>query len=377
MRILLVTTWFPSAGQPAVGSFVMRDAQAIAEYGHDVQVVHLRPGVSPARAGSDQVAEVDGLPVTTLAMSPRRPDQVLSAGAALRRMSASADVLHSVAISSLLPLVGSRPTPAWVHTEHWSGLADPDTLSQPLRWARRVVGPLLNRPDVVAVVSDYLAGQVAGFRTGPVRTVPNIVPAPGHLTDRAVTDADHGPIALVAVGGLIPRKRPDLAVRIVAALRDGGCEARLTWVGDGPLRGAVGALAEDLGVADRITWLGSVPPSGVGARLSAADVFLLPTVAETFCVAAAEALAHGRPVVVGDSGGPREFVAPPSGILVDGADPSAYARAVVEVLRASATLSADQIARPIRTRYSAAAYAARMDEVYAQALMVAGRRDRQ
>jgi hypothetical protein len=84
-------------------------------------------------------------------------------------------------------------------------------------------------------------------------------------------------------------------------------------------------------------------------------------------VAAAEALAAGRPVVVGDSGGPRAFVRPPAGRLVTpGAPAPEWADAVEEVWRAAAGLSAEQVGVEVRERYGADAYADRVDEVYMQ-----------
>src|SRR5690606_30199345 len=54
MRILVVTTWFPTASHLAVGAFVARDVAALATR-HDVRVLHL---VSPALAD-------DGGPLTS------------------------------------------------------------------------------------------------------------------------------------------------------------------------------------------------------------------------------------------------------------------------------------------------------------------------
>ena len=62
MRILVVTTWFPTPGHPAVGAFVARDVAALAAR-HDVRVLHL---ASPGFAqGSDddgpQVLDFPGM----------------------------------------------------------------------------------------------------------------------------------------------------------------------------------------------------------------------------------------------------------------------------------------------------------------------------
>ena len=54
-----------------------------------------------------------------------------------------------------------------------------------------------------------------------------------------------------------------------------------------------------------------------------ADLFVLPSIVETFSVATAEALATGTPVLVTDCGGPTEFVTPEVGCVVPTSDPEA------------------------------------------------------
>ena len=360
MRVLVVTTWYPTPASPSTGVFVARDVAALATR-HDVRVLHL---CAPALMAEG--ADPDEVPVERLVMDPRRPDHVLRAARRVRQAAAHADVVHTMAVSALLPMTGWRPAVPWVHTEHWSGLNAPATLTPVLRAARQAMIRLLRRPDVVAVVGEDLAADLRELRDRPVVVVPNIVeapevPVPRRLADRPLTA--RGSLDLVGVGGLIDRKDPLTAVETTAELRRRGVDAWLQWVGDGPLREAVERRARTLGVPLHVT--GPLSPEDVRATLGSSDLFLLPTRAETFCVAAAEALAAGRPVVVGDSGGPRDFVAPPSGLLVTpGAPAATWADAVEEVWTSSARLSAAQIAADVTDAYSAERYAARVDEIY-------------
>ncbi|WP_151523544.1 glycosyltransferase [Serinicoccus kebangsaanensis] len=369
MRVLVVTTWFPTASSPSTGVFVARDVAAISVR-HEVVVLHL---VVPHLAGGgapsgDPAASTTSVPVQRLVMDPRRPDQVARAYRRVAALERGADVVHTMAISSLLPFAAQRPARPWVHTEHWSGLGAPDTLPRSLRVARHAVRPLLARPDVVAVVGEGLASQVRSLRRGPVRVVPNIVAGPPQLVPRRRPDADlldRGALELVGVGGLIPRKDPVRAVLTAAELRTRGVDARLTWVGEGVLRDELEREARAHGVPLQLT--GELGQAEVWRVLGGADVFLLPTRAETFCLAAAEALACGRPVVVGDVEGPRDFVAPPAGALLPpGAPAQAWADAVERVWQDAAHASAEDIAGEVRERFGAEAYARRVDEMYAR-----------
>lgn len=371
MRVLVVTTWFPTPASPSTGSFVARDVAAISTR-HDVRVLHLcAPGLLGPGEGTQEdwsVPEGTGrVPVQRLAMDPRRPDHVLRAARRLRELAAHADLVHTMAVSALLPMTGWRPDVPWVHTEHWSGLTAPQTLTAPLLLARQGIKRLLQRPDIVAVVGEEIATHTRELRDGPVVVVPNIVEGPKQTGPRRAADrplGERGPLEVIGIGGLIDRKDPLTAVDTVAELRRRGLEARLTWVGQGPLREATARRGAEHGIPLDLT--GALPPEQVRSALTRADVFLLPTRAETFCVAAAEALAAGRPVVVGDSGGPRDFVHPPTGRLVTpGAPATVWADAIERVWADCRGLSAEQIAREMTEGYSAERYAERVDAIYA------------
>lgn len=370
MRVLVVTTWYPTPSAPGTGIFVARDVAALASR-HEVHVLHLcAPRLMDAGDGSEQAAEGEQPGVATverLPMDPRRPDHILRATRRIRELSEHADLIHTMAVSALLPMATWRPSTPWVHTEHWSGVIAPDSLAPTVRAARPLVARLLRRPDVVLVVSEHLAAGMRRLRRGPVVVVPNIVaPTEPPATRRAAAEplAERGTLALIGIGGLIEGKDPLTAVGTAAELRRRGIDAHLTWVGEGPLRQRMTELAADLAVPLDLT--GALPPEQVGHRLAEADLFLLPTRFETFCLAAAEALAAGRPVVVGDAGGPREFVAAPSGALVEpGAPAERWADAVEQVWASASPLSAEDIAAPVRERYAPQRHLERVEEVYA------------
>ena len=104
-------------------------------------------------------------------------------------------------------------------------------------------------------------------------------------------------LRLVSVGRLTPAKGQVLLVQACALLRDAGIDFSLTIVGDGPDRQRVTTAVERLHLGDQITLTGALTQEGVRQALSAADVFVLPSLAEGIPVVLMEAMSWGVPCV--------------------------------------------------------------------------------
>lgn len=348
MQITIVTTWFPTATAPSRGSFVVRDALAIARHA-GVRLVHLVP---PADDDGTRRTVHEGLEVLRIPMDPRRPDQVAHAARQLTAAIGDSDSVHSMAFSSLLPLALGRPRQPWIHTEHWSALTTPATLPAPARMGLPILSRLLARPDRVTAVCDFLARPIRAVRKHkPTDIVPCIV-EPGDVVPRR--DRGDGSLRLVSTGGLIPRKDPLVAVETLAHLVECGVDAHLEWVGEGPLREQTQQRAAELGISERLSLPGTVDSAGVREALARADLFFGPTRADNFFVSAAEALVAGRPVVLGATGGQGEYVTAEVGSLIDVQDAAAYAEAILSVDARTRDLAAQDIADTIGDRFSAA-----------------------
>lgn len=108
-------------------------------------------------------------------------------------------------------------------------------------------------------------------------------------------------------------------------------EARVVIVGDGPEKAALEARAQALGVQDAVIFAGFVDdPAEVYAAL---DVFVLPSMQEGFGLAALEAMAAAKPVVVSAVGGlPRLVKDGVNGTLVPPGDAAALASGINQLL---------------------------------------------
>ena len=227
----------------------------------------------------------------------------------------------------LVGRLATRRTVCHVH-EAEEGVPRPVrlALALPLLLARVVLANSRLSRDVV--VRDLAA---LGRRT---RVLYNGVPGPERWTPPR--PALTGPVRLVLVGRVSPRKGTDVAVAALGHLRERGVDAELTLVGavfEGYewFEREVRDEAARRGLEAHVHWRGVLPV--IWEELAAADVALVPSRVEPFGNAAVEALLACRPVVVGDTQGLREIVEPGvDGERAAAGDAVALADAVERVL---------------------------------------------
>lgn len=136
-----------------------------------------------------------------------------------------------------------------------------------------------------------------------------------------------------AVGRLTREKGHETLLRALPAVLEAAPDAVLLVVGSGPEEGALRQLAVELGVAGNVVWAGWRPPRELPGIYAALAVAVVPSISEGFGLAAAEASAHGRPVVASCAGGLREVVEDGvSGILAAPGDAGALAAAISRLL---------------------------------------------
>lgn len=95
--------------------------------------------------------------------------------------------------------------------------------------------------------------------------------------------------------------------------------AKLMMVGEGPEKADAEKLCRKLGIADKVVFFGN--SNEIDKILCFSDLFLLPSITESFGLAALEAMASGVPVISSNTGGiPEVNVEGVSGFLSDVGD---------------------------------------------------------
>ncbi len=232
----------------------------------------------------------------------------------------------------------------------------------------------IEKSDAVTAVSRYLRDvTVREFAVRrPVEVLPNFVDGqlyrPEGASAFARSLAAPGECVLLHVSNFRPVKRIADVLAVFDRVRR-EVPARLLLVGDGPDRSLAERLAGSGGFADRTTFLGNV--ASIETILPVGKLFLLPSDAESFGLAALEAMACGVPVIGTDAGGLPEVVQNGSeGYLRPVGDVDGMAEAALTLLRDREKW--DHFSRNARRRavevFPASAIVPRYRELYARTL---------
>jgi len=135
--------------------------------------------------------------------------------------------------------------------------------------------------------------------------------------------ACNGEVRLLYVGRVSREKDLDLLAAAYRLLRDEGLPVQLFVVGHGPYSDA---FAKSLPEA---FFTGYLRGNELAAAYASADIFVFPSTTDTFGNVILEAQACGLPVVVSDSGGPKELVQDKgNGLITKSHDVEDFARAI-------------------------------------------------
>jgi glycosyltransferase involved in cell wall biosynthesis len=135
---------------------------------------------------------------------------------------------------------------------------------------------------------------------------------------------------VVFTGRLHPQKNLDLLFEIWPEVTR-RTSARLVLIGDGPDRDRLTRRAAELGITDRVHFTG--PVSDPAAWLRAADVFVLPSVAEGMSNSLLEAMATALPCLASAIGGNTDLLTDgKTGLLIPPGDRKAWTLGLLRVL---------------------------------------------
>ncbi|HEY5782917.1 MAG TPA: glycosyltransferase family 1 protein [Lysobacter sp.] len=311
MRYAIITETYPPEIN-GVALTVQGLERGLQSRGHDVQLIRPRQPGEPVQDADDNLRMlVPGAPL------PRYPGLRLGLPATRRLMTAwKAARPDAIYVATEGPLGWSAlraarrlgiPAATGFHTRFDEYMRDYGAafLAHPaLRWMRR----FHNGGDATLVPTLELTHFLRSQRFDNVVRLPRAVdtalfdPQRRDPALRQQWGLDDNGFAAIYVGRIAAEKNLGLAVRAFRELRKSRPDARFVWVGDGPARERLQQDNPDF------IFCGVQRGESLARHFASGDLFVFPSLSETFGNVTLEALASGVPTVAFDYGAAREHL---------------------------------------------------------------------
>jgi glycosyltransferase involved in cell wall biosynthesis len=279
------------------------------------------------------------------------------------------DIIHAhVVLPSgwLAVRLGQQYSVPVVLTEH----SGPFSMHLRSKAHERLVRRILKKAKKLVAVSPALAEQIRAFHPeADISVVGNVIRTDFFVPNSARKEKPRRANRFLCVALLHEGKGIHCVLQAMKLLAERGIRSFEVFIGgDGPVRPKLVKLAMALGVSGRCRFLGMLERDQVRHWMQTCDVFVLPSLGETFGVVLGEAMACGKPVIATRCGGPEYVVTPETGLLVDAGDPVQLAEAMNLFVTNQVVFKSKVIRQSIVSRFGEDVFLRRLSSIYDQVI---------
>ena len=380
-KVLLLPSWYPSGNHPVNGIFVQDQAQEISKR-YDVAVLYPRwagyRDMLACRLGPRSENENEaGLMVCRERALVPLPRQFklgyhLYFRAAKRGFEkllstwGKPDVIHAHVVLPagwVASVLGRRYRIPVVLTEH----SGPFSMHLRSKGQRQLVRETLSEVDRVIAVGPALEREIETFHRGAeIRVVGNVIRTEFFIPLNGGPERPRSRgLRFFSAALLNKKKGMHYLIEAMDLLAQKGVTSfELIIGGDGPAKHALEERVRNLGLSGRCRFLGMLTHLEVRNWIQQSDVFVLPSLGETFSIVLGEAMACGKPVIATRCGGPEFVVTEETGLLVDVANASSLAEAMHQFVTERVTFDPDLIRKSVVERFGEETFLRTISEVY-------------
>jgi L-malate glycosyltransferase len=367
MHVVFLTPWYPTADHRYSAVFVREYARALQRH-CNVTVLHCGIGdLDIPKWWASDLERDDELAAGVLTYRVRfRPSKfpllslARNVGSVRRAVRVAAEtqgrpeLIHAhVFITGWAALAEGRlrDIPVIV-SEHWSAFAR-GILPRSQKYQARMVYRLADR---VLPVSHALQKVLEANKVkARFEVIPNVVDTGLFGLERVTASRETTTLRILVVTSLVEYKGVSVLLLALKNVEWNGRAWRVDVVGDGDEAESLQGTARAIGMAENVIFHGQRSKKEIAGMMRDADLFVLPSLVETFSVATAEALVSGLPSVVTRCGGPEELVDDQSGIVVAPGDSLALSRGITDMIKRLPTFNREAIALHAKKRFGSAA----------------------
>lgn len=178
-----------------------------------------------------------------------------------------------------------------------------------------------NKMDIVVNVSKY-SEDAFGRRFPYCKAEKRVIYNPidrrkiERMANESAIGKTDGLLTVITVGRITPPKNPERLLQVAKLAQQTALPVRFKWVGDGELREQMEVMRDEMGLHDMVEFTGFC--KNPFPHIKAADIMMVTSDFEGFCLVICEAMCLGVPVISTRTAGPSEIIGNNEyGILTD------------------------------------------------------------
>lgn len=375
MNIFIISRGYPTKQDPTWGCFEKDQAKALAELGHKVTILSVdtrfrkywRPiGIQIWQEIGLNFFNIFLLPYSLLFFLPKQIKEAFYSWQ-LELIYKRAvhiydqpDVIYAHYIQNIeksLRLKRKYNIPI-VAIEHWSKMGYHPIPKEVIRTAKHVYPQTNQLLTVSSALQKNIYKQVG---TDSI-VMPNMVSRNYFYKPKSNKNTI---TRIVTIGRLVPEKKIDMLVEALARIKH---PFELNIIGNGPYKEQLRQCIQKNHMQQNIQLLGFKTQDEIVSILQASDIFVLPSLSETFGVAYVEALACGLPIIATDCGGPKDIVTPQNGLLIPINDLTALVDSINYIIENISKYDCKAIAEDCLARFSPEVIATRLTTIFEEVI---------
>lgn len=378
-KILILASWYPENASKFNGIFIQDQAEVLSQ-AYDVCVMAARiVGCREWKRAFVRQRSAEGRDKIPVHRQPALPLPMAlfplwrwlcehSAKRIFIRILAEWGKPHIIHAHAVLPggwlavRLGRQYSIPVVLTEH----SGPFSMHLRSRSHKQLVRGILKKAKKVVAVCPALAEQIRNFHPeADFRVVGNVIRTDFFVPRSAGKEKSRHAKRFFCVALLHEGKGIQYLLQAMRLLADRGVSGFEVFIGgDGPARHKLENLATAIGVSAKCRFLGMMERDQVRDWMQTCDVFVLPSLAETFGIVLGEAMACGKPVIATRCGGPEFLVTRETGLLVEPGNAPALANAMEKFISGESSFDSDKVRREVVRRFGERAFLDKINSVY-------------
>jgi len=379
MHILIIPSWYSSQENPLNGIFFREQANALQKKGYQVGIIYPeRKSIKKFDINritrciwTENDQGLSTIRSTGWFWVPRmrkiQDRMLVNDGMDLFReyinKYGKPDIIHAHSIFNagiIASKIKDKYGVPFIVTEHSSAYAR----GLIYYWQYKYLKKLYNNTSKIIVVSPEL-GDLLIERFECPKSIVEFIPNKVDTDFFQLTDTNGGDKTIfLTIGFLRFIKGHHILLDAFANKFKGKKDIELWVGGDGPERWNLENQVYDLGIESQVRFLGMLSREQVRDCIPVSDIFVLPSLYETFGVVLIEAMACGKPIIATKCGGPNGIVNNLNGILVPTNDVEVFADAMENMLGNIHRYNSKLIRDDCKNRFGEVAVISQLEQLY-------------